>query len=79
MAGVAAVAPESPLQARPEEDEQERSQRREQESRNLMFASVALPVRESLGWRGLAARIAPRQGETDEEQQPYERVESGRR
>src|SRR5215218_5493162 len=65
--------PESPLQTRAEEDEQERNQGREQESGNLMLASIVLPVGEGLGWRGLAARIAPSQGETDEEQQPDQR------
>ena len=37
-----------------------------------MSPSVVLPVREGLGWRRLAARITPRQSETDEEQQPDE-------
>src|SRR5215213_9985607 len=72
VAGVGAVAPEPLLEARPEEDEQERNQGREQKSGNLVLAAVVVPVGERLGRRGLAARIAPRQGETDEEQQPDE-------
>ena len=38
-----------------------------------MLTPVVLPVGEGLGRRGFAARIAPRQSETDEEQQPDER------
>jgi hypothetical protein len=56
---------------------QEREQGSEQEPRNLMLASVVMPVGEGLGRRGLTAGIAPRQGETDKEQQPNER--SGKR
>ena len=77
MAGVAVVPPQSPLQARAEEDEQECNQGREQEPGNLMLTPVVLPVGEGLGRRGLTARIAPREGETDKEQEPNEH--SGKR
>ena len=40
-----------------------------------MLASIVMPVGEGFGWRGLAAWIAPSQGETHEEQQPDERSE----
>ena len=72
VAGLAVIAPQRALQARAEEDEQERNQGREQEAGDLVLAPVVVPVGEGLGWRSLAARIAPRQSETDEEQQPDE-------
>jgi hypothetical protein len=70
--GVAPCAPQTALQARPEEDEQERDERSEQESRDLVLTAVVSPVRVVLGRCCLAARITPGEGESNDEDEPYE-------
>jgi hypothetical protein len=70
VAGVAALAPQSALQARAEEDEQERNQGRQQKAGDLVLAPVVLPVGEGLGHSGLAGRVVPEQDKTSDKQQP---------
>jgi hypothetical protein len=72
MARVAVAAPEASLQPRPEEDEHEGDQGREEEAGDLMLASVVLPPRERLLERGLTTRHAVGQGESTGEQESSE-------
>ena len=67
-----ALVPEVPSQIHPEEDEEERDERCEEETRDLVLAAVVRPVRERLVDPRLAARIAPRQREPRDQQQTGE-------